>query len=97
MVADLEQRDPMFYNTLTCTLNDEQRKSVHEIFTLADQRKAAALSKEIQKRGGKLNNLLITLRYVELYDSCFRLGRVRIQAAGYSHFLQLRWSSAQLW
>lgn len=54
-VLDLEQRDPNFYSVLIMNLNEEQRKAVHEIFTLADQRKEAALSKEIQKRGGKLS------------------------------------------
>jgi len=50
---DLQQHDPNFYNTITNSLNEEQRTSLQEIFTLADQRRAAAESKEIQKRGGK--------------------------------------------
>ncbi len=45
--------DPIFYAAMTNVLNEEQRKSVQDIFTLADQRRAAAESKEIQKRGGK--------------------------------------------
>lgn len=48
----MERTDPNWYFVLTHNLNEDQRKSVQEIFTLADQRKAAAESKEIQKRGG---------------------------------------------
>jgi len=48
----LERTDPGWYTTLTNSLNEDQRKSVQEIFTLADQRKAAAESKQILKRGG---------------------------------------------
>jgi hypothetical protein len=49
----LQQREPEWYNLLTTNLNEEQQASVREIFTLADQRKAAAQSKEIHKRGGQ--------------------------------------------
>lgn len=62
---DLERSDPTWYATLTSFLNEDQRKSVQEIFTLADQRKAAAESKEILKRGGKsiwIERLLIFIR-----------------------------------
>jgi hypothetical protein len=45
---------------LTNSLNEEQQKSVQEIFTLADQRKAAAQSREIQKRGGTIIAFLTT-------------------------------------
>ena len=52
MSSDLQRYDPDWYGLLTNVLNEEQRKSVQEIFTLADQRKEAAVSREIQKRGG---------------------------------------------
>ncbi|CAG7729688.1 unnamed protein product [Allacma fusca] len=52
VLLNLQHFDPAWYATLTNVLNEEQRKSVQEIFTLADQRKEAALSREIQKRGG---------------------------------------------
>jgi len=48
----LQQYQPDWYNALTSNLNDQQRKAIQEIFTTADQRKAAAHSKEISKRGG---------------------------------------------
>jgi len=52
VIVALQQHDPSYYNLLTSSLNKEQVKSLQEIFTLADQRRAAKESKEIQKRGG---------------------------------------------
>jgi hypothetical protein len=52
VLINLERTDPGWYTVLTNSLNEDQRKSVQEIFTLADQRKAAAESKQILKRGG---------------------------------------------
>uniref|UniRef100_H2ZR07 Importin N-terminal domain-containing protein n=1 Tax=Ciona savignyi TaxID=51511 RepID=H2ZR07_CIOSA len=45
-------RDPQWYNVLMTGLSDEQRKSLEEIYVLADQRHAAAESKKIEKTGG---------------------------------------------
>lgn len=52
VMLKLEMCDPNFYASMTNVLNEDQRKSVQDIFTLAEQRRAAAQSKEIEKRGG---------------------------------------------
>uniref|UniRef100_H2ZR06 Importin N-terminal domain-containing protein n=1 Tax=Ciona savignyi TaxID=51511 RepID=H2ZR06_CIOSA len=50
--SSLLARDPQWYNVLMTGLSDEQRKSLEEIYVLADQRHAAAESKKIEKTGG---------------------------------------------
>lgn len=39
--ADIQSRDPAWYQALTQALNEEQRKHLQDIGTLADQRQAA--------------------------------------------------------
>merc|ERR1712136_273404 len=41
-----------WFGTLTQALNEQQQKSLNDIFVLADQRHAAAESKNIEKAGG---------------------------------------------
>lgn len=48
----LQQTDPSWYNMLTGHLTPEQQKSVQDVFILAEQRKAAAESRRIDKSGG---------------------------------------------
>ncbi|CAN0425651.1 LOW QUALITY PROTEIN: importin-7-like [Lethenteron reissneri] len=48
----LEQREPDWYRALTSHLSEEQRKQVQEVFSLAEQRRLAAQSKQIEKQGG---------------------------------------------
>lgn len=40
--AALEQQDPVWYQTLTAHLTEDQGKEVQEVFKLAEQRRAAA-------------------------------------------------------
>uniref|UniRef100_A0A4W3JB10 Importin 7 n=1 Tax=Callorhinchus milii TaxID=7868 RepID=A0A4W3JB10_CALMI len=47
-----QNRDPTWYQALTCNLTDEHRKQLQDIGTLADQRRAALESKMIEKHGG---------------------------------------------
>ena len=42
LMAALESRDPAFYNLLLSGVNDDQRKTLQDIYVLADQRLAAA-------------------------------------------------------
>lgn len=39
--SDIQTRDPAWYQALTQTLDEEQGKHLHDIGTLADQRRAA--------------------------------------------------------
>lgn len=39
--ADIQSRDPAWYQALTQALNEEQKKHLQDIGTLADQRRAA--------------------------------------------------------
>lgn len=39
--AAIQNRNPVWYQTLTQGLNEEQRKQLQDIATLADQRRAA--------------------------------------------------------
>ncbi|XP_015719547.1 importin-7 [Coturnix japonica] len=48
----IQNRNPVWYQTLTQGLNEEQRKQLQDIATLADQRRAAHESKMIEKHGG---------------------------------------------
>jgi len=52
IMQHIQVNDPAWHAMLTAHLTPEQQKNVQEIFTLADQRKAAAESKEIEKSGG---------------------------------------------
>ncbi|KAK6191779.1 hypothetical protein SNE40_003377 [Patella caerulea] len=52
ILVHLQQTDPNWYNALTSQLNNEQRKELEDVFKLADQRRAAAESKQIEERGG---------------------------------------------
>lgn len=52
--VDLQIADPGWYQALTGSLTDEQKKGLQEVFVLADQRKAAAESKRIEQSGGML-------------------------------------------
>uniref|UniRef100_A0A672RSS6 Importin N-terminal domain-containing protein n=1 Tax=Sinocyclocheilus grahami TaxID=75366 RepID=A0A672RSS6_SINGR len=49
---DVQGRDPAWYQLLTQCLDEEQRKQLQDIATLADQRRAAHESKMIEKHGG---------------------------------------------
>lgn len=48
----LQSSDPSWYELLVRNLTPEQQKSLADIMVLADQRKAAAESKKIEKSGG---------------------------------------------
>ncbi|XP_078483140.1 importin-7 isoform X1 [Ciona intestinalis] len=48
----LLERDPEWYHSLMNGLSEEQKKSLTDIYVLADQRRAAAESKKIEKTGG---------------------------------------------
>ncbi|KAF6103797.1 importin 7 [Phyllostomus discolor] len=48
----IQNRNPVWYQALTHGLNEEQRKQLQDIATLADQRRAAHESKMIEKHGG---------------------------------------------
>ncbi|GIY51835.1 hypothetical protein CDAR_477292 [Caerostris darwini] len=48
----IKTTDPNWYNILTSHLTAEQQRSFEDVFVLADQRKAAAVSKRIEKSGG---------------------------------------------
>ncbi|XP_019375518.1 PREDICTED: importin-7 [Gavialis gangeticus] len=48
----IQNRNPAWYQALTQGLNEEQRKQLQDIATLADQRRAAHESKMIEKHGG---------------------------------------------
>lgn len=48
----IQSTDPMWFGALTSGLSAEQQKSLQEIYVLADQRKAAAESRRIEKSGG---------------------------------------------
>ncbi|KAG1666608.1 Importin-7 [Nymphon striatum] len=51
-LQQIQSCDPNWYNAVTQHLDDEQKKTLNEIFILADQRRAAAESKRIEKSGG---------------------------------------------
>lgn len=40
-IPDIQTRDPAWYQALTQALDEEQGKQLHDIGTLADQRRAA--------------------------------------------------------
>jgi hypothetical protein len=48
----IQQSDPNWYNVLMSPLNAQQQKSLKDVFTLAQQRRAAAESRKIEKSGG---------------------------------------------
>ncbi|CAN7998754.1 unnamed protein product [Ixodes hexagonus] len=48
----IQSTDPMWFNALTSGLSSEQQKSLQEVYLLADQRRAAAESRRIEKSGG---------------------------------------------
>lgn len=52
VMQNLKTMDPNWYNLLTSALSAEQQKACEEVFLLADQRKAAAESRRIEKSGG---------------------------------------------
>uniref|UniRef100_A0A8C7U2T2 Importin 7 n=1 Tax=Oncorhynchus mykiss TaxID=8022 RepID=A0A8C7U2T2_ONCMY len=52
ILQNIQTRDPAWYQALTQTLDEEQGKHLHDIGTLADQRRAAHESKMIEKHGG---------------------------------------------
>ncbi|XP_059474661.1 importin-7 isoform X2 [Neocloeon triangulifer] len=52
VLAGLQERDPAWYQHLTGQLTMEQQKKIQDVFTLADQRRAAAESKRIEESGG---------------------------------------------
>lgn len=51
-LAHLQAADPNWYNKLTGNLTQEQQEKLTKVFALADQRKAAADSKQIESAGG---------------------------------------------
>uniref|UniRef100_A0A6Q2XVS5 Importin N-terminal domain-containing protein n=1 Tax=Esox lucius TaxID=8010 RepID=A0A6Q2XVS5_ESOLU len=52
ILQNIQARDPAWYQALTQSLDEEQGKHLHDIGTLADQRRAAHESKMIEKHGG---------------------------------------------
>uniref|UniRef100_A0A9J7WWT9 Importin 7 n=1 Tax=Cyprinus carpio carpio TaxID=630221 RepID=A0A9J7WWT9_CYPCA len=52
IIQNVQARDPAWYQALTQCLDEEQRKQLQDIATLADQRRAAHESKMIEKHGG---------------------------------------------
>lgn len=50
--SNLQSTDPNWYTSVTGQLTPEQTKQLEDIFKLAEQRKAVAESKQIEKRGG---------------------------------------------
>uniref|UniRef100_A0A7N8XA67 Importin 7 n=1 Tax=Mastacembelus armatus TaxID=205130 RepID=A0A7N8XA67_9TELE len=52
ILQNIQTRDPAWYQALTQALDEEQGKQLHDIGTLADQRRAAHESKMIEKHGG---------------------------------------------
>ncbi|XP_041366189.1 importin-7-like [Gigantopelta aegis] len=52
ILENVQGADSQWYNSLVSQLTPDQLKEIEEIFTLADQRKAAAESKRIEERGG---------------------------------------------
>jgi hypothetical protein len=52
VMQNIQNADPGWYNVLTSHLTLEQQKSLREVITLADQRRAAAESKRIEQSGG---------------------------------------------
>ncbi|KAM7292825.1 importin-7 [Ixodes scapularis] len=48
----IQSTDPMWFNALTSGLSGEQQKALQEVYLLADQRRAAAESRRIEKSGG---------------------------------------------
>ncbi|XP_051996919.1 importin-7-like isoform X1 [Xyrauchen texanus] len=52
ILQNIQARDPAWYQVLTQCLDEEQRKHLQDIATLADQRRAAHESKMIEKHGG---------------------------------------------
>uniref|UniRef100_A0A674NKZ9 Importin 7 n=1 Tax=Takifugu rubripes TaxID=31033 RepID=A0A674NKZ9_TAKRU len=52
ILQNIQSRDPAWYQALTQALNEEQKKHLQDIGTLADQRRAAHESKMIEKHGG---------------------------------------------
>lgn len=52
VMQQMESSDPAWYTMLTAHLSSQHRKELTEVFLLADQRKAAAESKRIEKSGG---------------------------------------------
>uniref|UniRef100_A0A7N6B0H1 Importin N-terminal domain-containing protein n=1 Tax=Anabas testudineus TaxID=64144 RepID=A0A7N6B0H1_ANATE len=52
ILQNIQTRDPAWYQALTQALDEEQRKHLQDIGTLADQRRAAHESKMIEKHGG---------------------------------------------
>lgn len=52
VMHNIKNTDPNLYNILTSHLSAEQQKSFEEVLVLADQRKAAAESKRIERSGG---------------------------------------------
>lgn len=54
--TDLPNVDPNWYSMLTRNLKPEDAKSLQEILVLAEQKKAAKRSKEIENSGGNLHD-----------------------------------------
>ncbi|XP_074661019.1 importin-7-like [Tubulanus polymorphus] len=52
ILESLQHTDPAWYNALTSVLTPDQMNDLKEVFTLADQRLAAAESKRIEQAGG---------------------------------------------
>ncbi|XP_032527964.1 importin-7 [Danaus plexippus] len=51
-LSALSTNEPTLYHALTSVLTEEQRKQLHAVFVLADQRKAQQDSKRIEQSGG---------------------------------------------
>ncbi|KAH7953510.1 hypothetical protein HPB49_009578 [Dermacentor silvarum] len=52
VMQGIQSADPMWFSVLTTGLSADQQKSLQEVYLLADQRKAAAESRRIEKSGG---------------------------------------------
>lgn len=52
-LIELQLQDPTWYTMLSVNLTEEQRKSLHQILTTAEQKRNQKRSDAIEKSGGK--------------------------------------------
>ncbi|XP_028414621.1 importin-7-like [Dendronephthya gigantea] len=51
-LLSIQAQDPVWYNQLTNNLNDEQKQELQRLFVLADQRRAAQETRNLDMQGG---------------------------------------------
>lgn len=94
-ISDIQSRDPAWYQALIQTLDEEQRKQLQDIGTLADQRRAAhgtfssALMLNIKWLG-----VFWSLRILMIFDSRIKndweARRIQVHSPGGANQLQFR-------